>query len=100
LADEGEIYDERLWTGLVKISGASGNTTALVGTPEQVAQAIVAYYDIGVRGVLIRGFDPFADAEEFGKELIPRIRALVAERDSSVTLPERASDIVDLDRTI
>jgi alkanesulfonate monooxygenase len=81
LADEEEIYDERLWTGLVKVSGASGNTTALVGTPEQVAQAIVAYYDIGVRGVLIRGFDPFADAEEFGKELIPRIRALVAERE-------------------
>lgn len=86
LADEAEIYDERLWTGLVKVSGASGNTTALVGTPEQVAQAIVAYYDMGVRGVLIRGFDPFADAEEFGKELIPRIRALVAERDRSATL--------------
>src|SRR5262245_61469133 len=84
LADEAEVYDERLWTGLVKVSGASGNTTALVGTPEQVAQAIVAYYDLGVRGVLIRGFDPFADAEEFGKELIPRIRALVAEHDSRV----------------
>jgi alkanesulfonate monooxygenase len=81
LADESEIYDERLWMGLVKVSGASGNTTALVGTPEQVAQAIVSYYDLGVRGVLIRGFDPFTDAEEFGKELIPCIRALVAERD-------------------
>jgi alkanesulfonate monooxygenase len=86
LADEGEVHDERLWTGLVKVSGASGNTTALVGTPEQVARAIVAYYDLGVRGVLIRGFDPFADAEEFGKELIPRIRALVAERDSASQL--------------
>ncbi len=83
LANEGEIYDERLWAGLVKVSGARGNTTALVGTPEQVAQAIVAYYDVGVRGVLIRGFDPFTDAAEFGKELIPRIRALVAERDCS-----------------
>ncbi len=84
LADEREVYDERLWMGLVKVSGASGNTTALVGTPEQVAQAVTAYYDLGVRGVLIRGFDPFADAEDFGKELIPRIRALVAERDSRV----------------
>jgi alkanesulfonate monooxygenase len=87
LADEGEIYDERLWTGLVKVSGASGNTTALVGTPEQVAQAIVAYYDVGVRGVLIRGFEPFANAAEFGQELIPRIRALVAERDRSAKHP-------------
>lgn len=81
LAEEGEVHDERLWTGLVKISGANGNTTALVGTPEQVAEAIVRYYDLGVRGVLIRGFDPFVDADEFGKELIPCIRALVAERD-------------------
>jgi alkanesulfonate monooxygenase len=60
------------------------NTTALVGTPEQVAEAIVRYYDLGVRGVLIRGFDPFVDAAEFGKELIPRIRALVVERDRYV----------------
>ena len=81
LADEGEVYDECLWTGLVRVSGANGNTTALVGTPEQVAEAIAKYYDLGVRGVLIRGFDPFADAEEFGRELIPRIRALVATRD-------------------
>ncbi len=81
VADAGEVHDERLWTGLVKLSGASGNTTALVGTPEQVAEAVVSYYDIGVRGVLIRGFDPFADAEEFGRELIPRIRTLVAERE-------------------
>jgi alkanesulfonate monooxygenase len=89
LAEEGEVYDERLWTGLVKVSGANGNTTALVGTPEQVAQAIVAYYDLGVRGVLIRGFDPLADAEEFGKELIPRIRALVAERDKDTARSNR-----------
>ena len=54
LADAQEVYDECLWTGLVKVSGANGNTTVLVGTPEQVAEAIVRYYDIGVRGVLIR----------------------------------------------
>jgi alkanesulfonate monooxygenase len=91
LADEGEVYDERLWTELVKVSGANGNTTALVGTPEQVAEAIVRYYDLGVRGVLIRGFDPFVDAQEFGKELIPCIRALVAERErcASATVSRR-----------
>ena len=81
LADASEVHDERLWTGLVKVSGASGNTTALVGTPEQVAEAIVGYYALGVGGVLIRGFNPFEDAEAFGKELIPCIRSLVAEHD-------------------
>ena len=90
IAEEGEVYDERLWTGLVKLSGASGNTTALVGTPEQVAQAIVSYYDLGIGGVLIRGFDPLSDAEEFGEELIPCIRAVVAERDRTVPPPQHA----------
>ena len=30
--------------------------------------AIARYYDIGVRGVLIRGFDPYKDAIEYGSE--------------------------------
>jgi len=40
---------------------------------------------------LIRGFDPFVDAQEFGKELIPCIRALAAERDrcASATVSRR-----------
>jgi alkanesulfonate monooxygenase len=32
--------------------------------------------------LLIRGYDPLPDAIEYGEELIPRVRALVAERDS------------------
>ena len=59
----------------------SGNSTALVGTPEQVAEAIAKYYDLGISGVLIRGFDPFNDAIEYGKELIPSIREKIADRD-------------------
>ena len=55
----------------------SGNTTALVGTPDQVAEAVVKYYEFGVSGVLIRGFEPFDDAIHFGEELIPLIREKV-----------------------
>jgi alkanesulfonate monooxygenase len=46
-----------------------------VGTPEQVAESILRYYRLGVGSFLIRGFDPINDAFEFGKELIPRIKA-------------------------
>ena len=36
LAQAGEVHDERLMDQVVvKVSGASGNTTALVGTPER-----------------------------------------------------------------
>jgi alkanesulfonate monooxygenase len=52
-----------------------------VGTPEGVAESILAYYDLGVRTILIRGFDPLNDAIEYGKELIPLVRAEVAKRD-------------------
>ena len=38
------------------------------------------YYDLGVTTFLIRGFDPLDDAVDYGRELIPRTRALVAER--------------------
>ena len=71
----------RLWTPIAAAVGGAGNTTALVGTPEQVAESLLDYYDLGVSTLLIRGFDPLKDAEEYGRELIPRVRAAVARRD-------------------
>jgi alkanesulfonate monooxygenase len=72
---EGDIYDERLWMPIARATGALGNTSCLVGTPEQVAEAILKYYRLGIDSFLIRGFDPLNDAVEFGRELIPRIKA-------------------------
>jgi alkanesulfonate monooxygenase len=80
-AAEKEVHDSCLWTALAVLTGARGNSTALVGTPETVAEALVTYYDLGATSLLIRGYDPLADAAEYGRELIPRVRALVAERD-------------------
>ena len=82
-ADKQEVYDSCLYMALATASGARGNSTALVGTPETVAEAMVAYYDIGATSLLIRGYDPLPDAIEYGQELIPRVRALVAERDAA-----------------
>ena len=72
---ESDIHDERLWMPIAKATGALGNTSCLVGTPEQVAEAILRYYRLGISSFLIRGFDPMNDATEFGRELIPRIKA-------------------------
>jgi alkanesulfonate monooxygenase len=80
-ARQGEVHDKRLWTPIAAVVGGAGNTTALVGTPEQVAEAILDYHDLGVTTLLIRGFDPLADALEYGRELIPLVRAEVARRD-------------------
>lgn len=82
VAERGDVVDERLWTAIAKETGARSNSTALVGTPEQVAQALAKYVDLGVGTLLIRGFDPLEDAVDYGRELIPRVRALVAEREA------------------
>jgi alkanesulfonate monooxygenase len=80
LADQGTRVDKRLWTAIAKLTGANSNTTALVGTPEQVAEVFGDYYDLGISHFLIRGFDPLIDAIEYGRELIPLTRRLIAAR--------------------
>jgi alkanesulfonate monooxygenase len=80
-AREAEVHDKRLWTPIAAAVGGAGNTTALVGTPEQVAESLLDYHDLGVTTFLIRGFDPLADAVEYGRELIPLVRGEVARRD-------------------
>ena len=78
---ESDVHDERLWMPIARATGALGNTSCLVGTPEQVAEAILKYYRLGIGSFLIRGFDPFNDTVEFGRELIPRIKTGAAEID-------------------
>jgi alkanesulfonate monooxygenase len=80
-ARQGEIHDERLWMPIAAAMGGAGNTSALVGTPEQVADALLAYHEVGVTTFLIRGFDPLNDAIDYGRELIPWVRAAIARRD-------------------
>ncbi|WP_166143376.1 LLM class flavin-dependent oxidoreductase [Methylosinus sp. RM1] len=83
VAAEGAVVDKRLWTEIASLTGASGNSTALVGTAEQVAESLLDYRAIGVDAFLIRGFDPLADAIQYGEELIPLVRREAALRDAA-----------------
>src|SRR5438477_2394851 len=80
-AAEAEMHDTCLWTSLAVATGASGNSTALVGTPETVAKAMLEYYKLGATSLLIRGHDPRPDAVQYGEELIPRLARLGAASD-------------------
>jgi len=82
-AAQGYRTDKRLWTGLAAVGGAQGNSTGLVGTPEQVADALLDYYDLGIDHFLIRGFDPLNDAIGYGRDLLPLVHELVAKRDAT-----------------
>lgn len=79
-AAAGKRLDKRLYTAIAAETGASGNSTALVGTPEQVAEALLDYHDLGVRTFLIRGFDPLEDALLYGRALLPAFKDLLARR--------------------
>ena len=84
-AAKGPVVDKRLWTELAALTGAQGNSTSLVGTPQQVCDAMLDYWDLGVTTFLIRGFDPLEDALEYGRDLIPLVRAATAARPAVLT---------------
>jgi alkanesulfonate monooxygenase len=77
-AGDGVRADERLWTAVAREIGGRSNSTALVGTPAQVAQTLAEYHALGVTTFLIRGFDPLEDAIDYGRELIPATRELTS----------------------
>ena len=72
-AAQGKVVDKRLWTEIAALTGAKGNSTSLVGTPDQVVESLLAYHELGVSTFLIRGFHPLQDAIEYGHEIIPRV---------------------------
>ena len=81
-AADAEVHDTCLYTALAAATGARGNSTALVGTPDTVAKALFDYYKLGATSLLIRGYDPRPDAVQYGRELIPKVRELVAAHDT------------------
>jgi alkanesulfonate monooxygenase len=88
--EAGERHDRALWTAPTGLTGGGGNSTALVGTPETVAAALLDYYDLGVRIFSARGYDIYDDAIDFGRYVIPLVREEVARRETS-TRQELAS---------
>lgn len=83
LSEQGERHDRALWTATSSATGGGGNSTALVGSPETVAAALLDYYDLGVRIFSARGYDLHETAVDFGRQVIPLVRAEVARREAA-----------------
>lgn len=82
-----ELVDKRLWNGITRASIAFSTPMlppALVGTAEQVADALMDYYRLGISGFLIRGFDLYGDIALHGRGLLPRLRAMAAQHDAAL----------------
>ncbi|MGF7153431.1 LLM class flavin-dependent oxidoreductase [Novosphingobium gossypii] len=85
-----DLLDKRLWTGITKASVSFSTPMlppALVGTAEQVADAMMDYYAMGISGFLLRGFDLLGDIGLHGRALIPTLRRLAAEHDARTGRP-------------
>ncbi|WP_329310695.1 LLM class flavin-dependent oxidoreductase [Streptomyces sp. NBC_01262] len=80
VAARGDLHDRALWTPLATATNASGSTTALVGSPETVAKALLDYVDIGCELLSIRGWDPLNDAIDYARFVLPLVRQELAHR--------------------
>jgi alkanesulfonate monooxygenase len=80
-AEANDGYDRATWSGIVRATGgAGGASTAMVGSYETVAAAIVDQVDAGASIVSIRGFDVLNDVVDYGKNLLPLVRQELAHR--------------------
>lgn len=80
-AERGDRHDRALWMPTAAAVGGGHDSSSLVGTPETVAAALLDYYDIGVTTFLNRGYDPLYDAIDYGRWIIPAVRAEVRRRE-------------------
>jgi FMNH2-dependent dimethyl sulfone monooxygenase len=77
-ADKKGMWQDSDFKDLVQYN--DGFRTGLIGTPEQIARKIVDYRELGV-GLILGGFLHFQEeVDYFGREVLPIVRALEAER--------------------
>ncbi|MGF7151611.1 alkanesulfonate monooxygenase [Sphingomonas zeicaulis] len=81
-AERGERHDRALWMGTATAVGGTHDSTSLVGTPDTIVAALLDYYDIGVTTFLNRGYEPLYDAIDYGRWIIPAVRAAVKGREA------------------
>ncbi|KAF2675504.1 bacterial luciferase-like protein [Microthyrium microscopicum] len=81
IASRGDVHDRALWYPTVTATGARGASTALVGSPNTLADSILDYVDLGADLISIRGYDNFNDAVDYGRYILPRVREELAERE-------------------
>ncbi|ALC80257.1 MULTISPECIES: LLM class flavin-dependent oxidoreductase [Bacillus] len=72
------IIGPNLWAGLTQV--ISGNSIALVGTPDQVADRLIEYVNLGFDKVLLRGFPHLETIEQIGELVIPRVHSRLKEK--------------------
>ncbi len=79
-AETSQRYDRALWTPTASATNGAGASTALVGSYETVAAAILDYVDAGADIVSIRGYEGIAELEQYGEFILPLVRRELVHR--------------------
>jgi alkanesulfonate monooxygenase len=83
IAKKGEVQDRALWYPTVTATNARGASTALVGSPQTINDSILDYVDLGAELISIRGYDNLNDAIDYGRYVLPSVRKVLKERETS-----------------
>jgi alkanesulfonate monooxygenase len=67
-----------LWNGLSTVRVNCG--TAIVGTPEAVADELLAYWELGIDEFILSGFPHVEECERVSRDVLPHLRAKIAAR--------------------
>jgi alkanesulfonate monooxygenase len=78
-----------LWTGAVRTQGPTA--IALVGSPEEVANAIMDYKKIGVSQFIFSGWPKLEEMVYFGKAVLPLVRQKEQELSTEAAVPQAAA---------
>ena len=71
-ADDEGYVDGHLWTGIGRARSGAG--AALVGDPQQVADAIGRYAALGIDAFILSGYPHQREAERFAADVLPLLR--------------------------
>ncbi|TCL89034.1 alkanesulfonate monooxygenase [Rhizobium sp. PP-WC-2G-219] len=83
IAARGHVHDRALWYPTVTATNASGATTALVGSPQTIADSILDYIDLGADLISIRGYDNYNDAVDYGRYVLPLVHEGIRAREEA-----------------
>lgn len=75
IAARGDVQDRCLWYPTVTATNARGASTALVGSYDTVSESLLDYAKLGCDLISIRGYDNFNDSVDYGRYILPRVRA-------------------------
>lgn len=71
VADDDGFVEDNLWTGIGK--ARSGCGAAIVGDPDQVAEKLAMYREMGFDAFILSGYPHAKEAEYFSRLVLPKI---------------------------